>query len=102
MRTPAEGEFDQAVDAECSQADAVGKDAGTDGNGALDSHPCDSEPFETESLHDKWRSLAIWQRRCRWSGAILRHQPKKTWRNGKGKRVFAMWRKGPILMKDSG
>ncbi len=97
------GKFDQTVDAERSQADAMGNDACTDSDGALDGHPCDSEPFETESLRDKWRSLAIrWQSRCRCSGATIRHQTKKTWRSGKGKGVFATWRKGPFMKHGGG
>jgi hypothetical protein len=67
------GKFYQTVYPERSQANAVSDDACADGNSALDGHPGDGEPFETECPRDKLRPPAIRQSRCRCFGATLRH-----------------------------
>jgi hypothetical protein len=64
------GKLDEAVYPERGEADAMGNDACTDGDGALNRHPCDSEPFQTERLRDKWCARGVWRGRCRYSSAV--------------------------------
>ena len=71
---PGRREFDQAVDAEGGETDAMRRDTRGDGNYRLDRHPRDREPFEPKRLPDQRSTLDIRNAggACRRS-KVLRH-----------------------------